>query len=895
VGRAPVSVLAVLTLWSLGAATASLLSGPAPALRTAAGLGAGSLGAGRWWSLVSGGFWCSGPVGYLATTVLVFVLVAPAEVRIGATRTVSLLVATQVLGGAAGVGLVALGADAGEPWAAALASQLAVGPSTGAVGVALAATVRLGPLWRRRIRVVLLVGLVMLALYSGSLQDVLRLAGGTAGLLLGPAVLGRARRGPTVVMSAPETRTLVALIVAACAIGPMLAVLSGTAIGPLSVLRLVVLAPPPHLVDVQASCADPTSMDDCLSLRYRLRLGGLGPAIMSVLPALLLLVLADGLRRGRRIAWRGALGLNTLFALAGGMLAVVTATSPAERLVAFGGAGDAQFRAGVLASVAQPLAVVALLIATQGRYRIDASPSSYCRWAMVLATTAAATSMVFLVGAHWCRDEFSPAPDWSALLTDLPTRFLPPGYLGELEIAFLPITPVATVLYEWTGVAFWTVVIGASLWVLRRTRVVGDDTALARRLIIDGGGSTMSWLSTWAGNQYWFLHADPGPSGIGAPSRAIDIQTHVRPRAGIAYRVIGGVALTTGEPFGDTDSRAGAIEDFARFCAENAWTPCLYGVGSTVVEHAEALGWDSLQVAEETVVALDGLVFTGKKWQDVRSALNHAAKAEVTAEWISYRQAPLAVLDQIQAISEEWVADKGLPEMGFTLGGLDELADEQVRCLLAVDASHTVHGITSWLPIHEAGHITGWTLDFMRRRNSGFRGAMEFLIASAALRFQDEGARWLSLSGAPLARLERGEQPSGLQNLLDESGRALEPIYGFRSLLAFKAKFQPEYRPLYMAYLDSAALPAIATAIGRAYLPHLGASEALRLLRRLRPGLSGQPALGVGGAGKTAGLDDDQARRGRADLIRPMPAVQTYAGTTPPVTVRPVDGPFGCS
>ncbi len=111
---------------------------------------------------------------------------------------------------------------------------------------------------------------------------------------------------------------------------------------------------------------------------------------------------------------------------------------------------------------------------------------------------------------------------------------------------------------------------------------------------------------------------------------------------------------------------------------------------------------------------------------------------------------------------------------------------------------------------------------------------MEFLIASAALCFREEGSQLLSLSGVPLARLDRGEQPDTLQNMLDMSGSALEPVYGFRSLLAFKAKFQPDYRPLYMAYPDTAALPAIAAAIGRAYLPHLGAGSALRLVRQIR-------------------------------------------------------------
>ena len=110
---------------------------------------------------------------------------------------------------------------------------------------------------------------------------------------------------------------------------------------------------------------------------------------------------------------------------------------------------------------------------------------------------------------------------------------------------------------------------------------------------------------------------------------------------------------------------------------------------------------------------------------------------------------------------------------------------------------------------------------------------MEFLIATAALTFREEGVRFVSLSGAPLARLDRGEQPSALQRLLDMIANTMEPAYGFQSLLHFKAKFQPVYRPLYLTYPDPAALGSIATAIGRAYLPHLTLRQALRLLKQL--------------------------------------------------------------
>ena len=71
----------------------------------------------------------------------------------------------------------------------------------------------------------------------------------------------------------------------------------------------------------------------------------------------------------------------------------------------------------------------------------------------------------------------------------------------------------------------------------------------------------------------------------------------------------------------------------------------------------------------------------------------------------------------------------------------------------------------------------------MRRRGEGFKGVMEFLIGTAALDLQKEGAEFVSLSGAPLAQANPGEEQVGVQKLLEVVGKTMEPVYGFRSLL----------------------------------------------------------------------------------------------------------------
>jgi lysylphosphatidylglycerol synthetase-like protein (DUF2156 family) len=121
----------------------------------------------------------------------------------------------------------------------------------------------------------------------------------------------------------------------------------------------------------------------------------------------------------------------------------------------------------------------------------------------------------------------------------------------------------------------------------------------------------------------------------------------------------------------------------------------------------------------------------------------------------------------------------------------------------------------------------------MRRSGDGFRAVVEYLIASACLAFRDEGAHFVSLSGAPLARSDRAEGGTEpvLDRVLDQLGELLEPYYGFRSLHQFKAKFQPRHEPMFLVYRDEADLPRVGLGIARAYLPDAGVRELVALTR----------------------------------------------------------------
>ena len=811
VRRAPATVCYLAAVWVAGLVTGSIAHGPPRWLSGYVGAGLPSLGHGYWWTPLSAGLWTSDLSGYLAVTVLGLLILAPAEHRMGITRTFGTLLACQAAGLLLAAGLIKLAGLSREPWLSALTGQTAAGAFPGVLGVGFALSCTLIPLWRRRLRLLLAVAVTISVLYIGHLEQVAQACGAAAGLVTGTLMYGRTRPRAESRASPYQVRVLAGVLVAVPALGAMLAALAANPDGPMSLFSFLFAAPGPDPHDLAAICPHAGLAVACRGLREPQLYAQWPGVLVRAGPTLLLLLSADGLRRGRRLAWWLAVVINLAVLGISIWITYAAGSHPSVHLAGL----DAGARPILLAGEAILLPAVTLIVLLATRRRFDQTAGRRAVRKLTATVTAALglSCGAFLLLGYLLRDHFSPRPPFGVLAQDLPMRFL----AGRLSTSrFLPADLAGRLLYVGIFLLFWIVVLGALTAFFRHARTHRDADAAARaRAILTRGGSTLSYMSTWAGNQYWV-----SPDG----------------RAAIAYRAIAGVAVTVGEPYGDPAALDSAITGFASFCEHRSLQPCLYSVTAQARAVTQQLGWRSVQIAEDTLLPLASLHFTGKKWQDVRTALNKAAREGITAEWWSYPQAPPELAGQIHQISVTWMADKGLPEMGFTLGGLDELNDPDIRCLLAVDADRKVHGITSWMPVYASGRPVGWTLDFMRRNTEPgtFRGVMEFLIATAALTFRDEGARFVSLSGAPLARLDRGEQPRALQRLLDLIATTMEPVYGFQALLRFKAKFQPLYQPLYLTYPDPAALGSIATAIGRAYLPHLTVRQALRLLTKLR-------------------------------------------------------------
>ncbi len=762
--RIPVTLTALGLMIGMGVATGTLWR-PADAdhgLLRALSFGVPSIQDGHLWTFLTGAFVLPRPEFYLLVGALLVIGLGGFERRVGAARSAAVLFGTQLIGtGLAAVVLWPLD-NRSWAWAATLADQVDLGLSAGALGILGAATALLRPTLRRRVRGAVAVYLIVLVFKSGLLWDVEHLLSFAAGVLAGPWAVGR-RPEPLRSRLHPVTARLAVSIV------------------------IVAVAAANLVESIYPGLGGPFGAGHAMHAPMR----GL-PLIAGEL--LVVLLVADSLRRGRAAAW---------WLAAAGSAAILLDSVLAGR-------GPARWSDAIFAAL-----VFGLLIRYRNAWRWR-TPDGFARACLRrVAVTVGGFAGVWLTVLALIPNQVRPAATPLLSGRELLSRItFNPGPLH-------PTGPLAHVLFTLLGVA-WAVTLLVVLvpWLYAdRGPESSAREALSQLLRIHGGGS-LGWMRTWPAFSSWTTRD-------GAVA--------------ISYCVVGTVAIAIGDPVGDQDAFAGAVREFRQFCRFAGWTPCWFAATSDLVERAPGLR--STQIGEDTVMDLTTLEFVGKSWQDVRTARNRAEREGIRIVTGRLADYPADLRARVEAISREWVSAKSLPEMGFTLGTVGHALDPEMRTHIALDAGGEVHGVTTWLPMYAGGAVVGWTLDVMRRRPEGFRPVMEYLIAESAMAFKAEGYRTLSLSVAPLARrTPLTGRPTMIDRSLDVMSKVLEPAYGFRSLLAFKAKFHPEFQPVYLVYQGPAELLTISLAIGHAYLPHLSTRQATQLMRGMRRGHAAAPA-----------------------------------------------------
>ncbi|MBI0142914.1 DUF2156 domain-containing protein [Bifidobacterium sp. W8106] len=754
-----------------------------------------------------------GPLPLAIDVALVLVMLCIAETRLGRRRTVLAAVISAIGGAAVGLIICWLINALQNHWAWFIRVPMSLSPIILVVGSLMASIPFSDFLWRRRIATIGYTALILMVLYTGNPGSYCALAAALIGHLTGHLWHGPVQdANPHGHSGSYETRHLLGAVATVLALGPLVTVSSRIRAGFLTPLGTFMGSNTGGSAAL-SRCLEENNQVSCYA-HYGLVAGHAPTGISAlVMPTLVMLVAAWGIYHGRRVAAVTGVVLNALTVVMALLYFLVFPLTIGEGL-------NQAIRHGAMPSLLiitlPPLILSWFLVRNLGIFLVRTKTSRLqLGWAAIVLAFLA-TAMGYMAFTAISPGSFNPRPTTSRALSQLPGLYLPNGVASRFLPTLVPRTPTGRLVSHGIGLIFWLVVLVVLLSWMRSSVIQNGSERQEADKLVEYGGESMSFMTTWEGNSYWF-----SPSG----------------HSGIAYRLLHGIALTTTGPFGDPDEYADDLDEFTRFCTAHSWSPVFYSVHKPQRDLLAAGGWSTLTVGTEMVVTPSLWQTKGKKWQDIRTAINKAKRDNITDVLTTFNDASWDVQSQIVDISEQWAELKALPEMKFTLGGLDELRDPRMAILYAVDDQGKVLAVTSWMPTYRQGQVIGWTLDFMRHRTDSPNGIMEFLIARMAERLRDQGtAEFMSLSAAPLAGMDGGEDRTAfLQHALHLVADLMEPAYGFRSLFFFKKKFQPSEHPVYICYPDPAQLAQIGLAVVQAYLPNLKASQAWDAIKTIMP------------------------------------------------------------
>jgi lysyl-tRNA synthetase class 2 len=303
-------------------------------------------------------------------------------------------------------------------------------------------------------------------------------------------------------------------------------------------------------------------------------------------------------------------------------------------------------------------------------------------------------------------------------------------------------------------------------------------------------------------------------------------------KSAIAYRVVSGVMLASGDPLGDPEAWPGAITAFVDQAREHAWVPAVIGCGELGAEvWARHGGLSVLEFGDEAVVEVADFTLDGRAMRNVRQAVARVERAGYCCRIRRVRELDPAEVEQLRAQAAAWRGAQ--TERGFSMA-LGRFADPADGECVVVTAERDGR-LAAFLHFVPWGP-DGLSLDLMRRDRDAENGLNELLIVSALRCAPQLGIRRVSLNFSVFrSALERGER-LGAGPVIRVWRSALLFVskwFQIESLYRFNVKFRPIWEPRYVCFPAARDLPRIAIAALEAEAFVVWPHPAVRSLRRL--------------------------------------------------------------
>jgi len=329
------------------------------------------------------------------------------------------------------------------------------------------------------------------------------------------------------------------------------------------------------------------------------------------------------------------------------------------------------------------------------------------------------------------------------------------------------------------------------LWLRPLSEAVAQtvgERRIARELVEQYGSDSLSFFALRRDKSFFF-----------SPTR----------RAFLAYRVVSGAALVSGDPVGDAAEFDALLAEFRRVAHARGWRLAILGASRESLPLYERLGMRAIAIGNEAVMRPEAFSLEGRSIRKVRQSVSRLTKAGYSFRVVAADDVDAGLRADLEAVSAVWRGNQ--VERGFSMA-MDDLYAEGTMFAVAVSPDGEVGGFMHMAPSPAGG---GWSLSTMRRRPATPNGLMEFLVVETLAWAKECGVAEVSLNFCALADFLSPELAVTVsRRVLRRALLSADSVFQLERLHSFSRKFHPDWRPRYLCVEKLGDLPLV----GLAYL-----------------------------------------------------------------------------
>jgi phosphatidylglycerol lysyltransferase len=280
----------------------------------------------------------------------------------------------------------------------------------------------------------------------------------------------------------------------------------------------------------------------------------------------------------------------------------------------------------------------------------------------------------------------------------------------------------------------------------------------------------------------------------------------------VGYVAKGRAAVALGDPVGPPEDIPNVIKGFKEFCLRKDWYPAFYQTLAETLPFYRAQGFNAFEIGCEGIVHLDQFSLEGRDNKSMRSAINRLIRLQHRAE---FYPPPLKdeLMEQLQAVSDEWLAHVHGSEKHFSLGWFEDNYIRNCPIMTVINPDGECTAFANIVTEYQASEIT---IDMMRHRRQVENGTMDFLFVSLFQWARQQGYATFNLGMSSVAGVGDHSDDPAVERAMHFIVEHINQFYNFKGIHEFKEKYRPEWSPRYLIFPGVVSLPAVGMALVRA-------------------------------------------------------------------------------